>query len=128
MRSLQASSSSLIARPPTTHNDFTLSVRLRANDCAMNFVPQFFSRAVLGLLAFFSGEVFGQIERPAEIDEPMVHYYSSEGLEDPVARLQRRVAEGKVTLQFDSGRGYLFSLLKELKVPVSSQALVFSKT
>src|SRR5712664_975770 len=63
-----------------------------------------------------------------EAQERAIHYEATEGLDDPVALLQKRLAEGAATLKFDPRRGYLDSLLKELRVPVSSQVLVFSKT
>lgn len=47
---------------------------------------------------------------------------------DPVSSLQRRLDEGKAALSFAGPRGYLHSVLEELKVPLSSQMLVFSKT
>ena len=47
---------------------------------------------------------------------------------DAVARLQRKLDSGEVTLGFDADRGYLASLLKNLDIPVSSQLLVFSKS
>jgi hypothetical protein len=47
---------------------------------------------------------------------------------DPVAELQKKIDSGAVTLQFDAQRGYLASVLTHLKIPVSSQTLVFSKT
>jgi len=47
---------------------------------------------------------------------------------DPVACLQKRLDSGSAKLAFDSRYGYLQSLLKELRVPVESQVLVFSKT
>jgi hypothetical protein len=63
-----------------------------------------------------------------EAQERVIHYQDTNGLADPVALLQKRLAEGAATLEFDPQRGYLDSLLKELRVPVSSQVLVFSKT
>ncbi|WP_263378189.1 hypothetical protein [Granulicella paludicola] len=54
--------------------------------------------------------------------------YRSEDLHDPVALLQQRLNEGKAKLSYDPQFGYLKSVLKELKVPVESQTLVFSKT
>jgi len=54
--------------------------------------------------------------------------YRSEKLTDPIAKLQRRIDAGEVKLEFEPEHGYLRSVLKELKVPISSQALVFSKT
>lgn len=47
---------------------------------------------------------------------------------DPVARLQRRIDCGEVKLTRDDDWGYLKSVLRELRVPADSQALVFSKT
>jgi hypothetical protein len=47
---------------------------------------------------------------------------------DPVAELQQRINAGQSKLVFEKEHGYLVSLLKQLKVPVSSQTLVFSKT
>src|SRR5580704_5517145 len=54
--------------------------------------------------------------------------YRSENLSDPVAKLQTRLDRGEVKLKYESGHGYLRSVLEALRVPVSSQTLVFSKT
>lgn len=48
--------------------------------------------------------------------------------EDPVARLNQRIVDGKSRLVFEGSHGYLRSVLKELNVPIESQMLVFSKT
>lgn len=45
-----------------------------------------------------------------------------------VAQMQKRIESGAVSLKHDEAYGYLLSLLDELKVPKSSQMLVFSKT
>jgi hypothetical protein len=47
---------------------------------------------------------------------------------DPVTDLRTKLSSGEVTLQFNAERGYLASLLENLKIRVSSQTLVFSKT
>ena len=47
---------------------------------------------------------------------------------DPIADLELKIRGGEVKLEFEAERGYLASLLAHLKVPVSSQTLVFSKT
>lgn len=47
---------------------------------------------------------------------------------DPIVRLQRLLDRNEVDLTFDARWGYLPSLLKALKIPTSSQVLVFSKT
>jgi hypothetical protein len=47
---------------------------------------------------------------------------------DPVAQLQKQIEIGQLHLDYDAKTGYLPALLRELKIPVSSQVLVFSKT
>ena len=47
---------------------------------------------------------------------------------DPVGQLQQKLTRGQAKLEFEKKHGYLESILKTLKVPVSSQTLVFSKT
>jgi hypothetical protein len=54
--------------------------------------------------------------------------YSTAPVNDPVARLQKRINAGQVQLKFDDKHGYLASVLEALKAPVSSQTLVFSRT
>ena len=54
--------------------------------------------------------------------------YSKTAPTDPIARLQRRIDSGEITLKSDSRLGYLPAILRELNVPTSSQSLVFSKT
>src|SRR6185295_19053598 len=54
--------------------------------------------------------------------------YSKTPDSGPVARLQRRIESGEVKLKHQAAYGYLLSVLDELKVPKSSQMLVFSKT
>jgi hypothetical protein len=59
-------------------------------------------------------------------DSP-INYRSSE-LDDPVARLEKRLERGNVKLHYEPRHGYLKSVLDALHIPVSSQTLVFSKT
>jgi hypothetical protein len=61
------------------------------------------------------------------IDHPAIAYTTAP-LTDPVTRLARRIQSGDVTLAFDGQSGYLRALLDALKIPVSSQMAVFSKT
>jgi hypothetical protein len=49
-------------------------------------------------------------------------------LNDPVAKLDKRLARGEIKLHYDSQHGYLKSVLDALHISVSSQTLVFSKT
>src|SRR6185295_20346453 len=43
--------------------------------------------------------------------------YCSAPTDDPVSRLQRRLDEGKVRLEFDGRQGYLAAVLRELGIP-----------
>ncbi|MDQ6700106.1 MAG: hypothetical protein M3Z36_07960 [Acidobacteriota bacterium] len=54
--------------------------------------------------------------------------YASEPLNDVVTDLRNHLEKGEVKLDFDPQFGYVPALLRQLKVPVSSQVLVFSKT
>lgn len=54
--------------------------------------------------------------------------YRARPLVDPIALLQKQIDQGRVKLSYDKDGGYLKSVLKALKIPVSSQTLVFSKT
>lgn len=81
--------------------------------------------AVFVLFAlFFEARVFAQI---ATFERPPINYLDAE-VHDAVARLAVMVETGEVQLEFDKRHGYLPSVLKALEIPVSSQALVFSKT
>jgi hypothetical protein len=62
------------------------------------------------------------------IDHPAIQY-SNGPADDPVARLDKRLASGKAKLAFRSdGFGYLPSLLENLGINADSEMLVFSKT
>ncbi len=54
--------------------------------------------------------------------------YSQSEPRDVVFALQAKLDKGDAQLKFEPQHGYLLSLLDELKVPKSSQLLVFSKT
>src|SRR5687768_2660762 len=61
-------------------------------------------------------------------EQPPIHYSTTQP-HDPAAKLMDAISRGSVTLAHDGEHGgYLQSLLRELKIPVSSQTLVFSKT
>ncbi len=54
--------------------------------------------------------------------------YDKPAVNNAVSRLQQKLEKGEVRLEWDEQRGYLPAVLRELKVPVSSQMLVFSRT
>lgn len=62
-----------------------------------------------------------------EFEQPPISY-SQATPDNAVSRLQAKLREGSIQLEFDPARGYLPALLKALNVPVESQTLVFSKT
>jgi hypothetical protein len=62
------------------------------------------------------------------VDHPAIRYFQNP-LDDPVARLSKRIGSGEVKLPFrEGGLGFLPGLLEALGVNPDSQALVFSKT
>ena len=83
------------------------------------------ARHILPLLPLFIATT--ALPAPFEYDQDPINY-STAPVSDPVAQLQRRIERGEVKLSYDPRVGYLKSLLDELKIPVSSQVLVFSKT
>lgn len=60
-----------------------------------------------------------------EYEGPPINYSTAE-VNDPVAKLARKVDSGELELNFDDRQGYLPAVLKLLDIPVSSQTLVFS--
>ncbi len=58
----------------------------------------------------------------------VLRYDASDDLTDQVSTLQRRLTTGEAKLSLDAKTGYLRALLTLLKIPISSQTLVFSKT
>jgi hypothetical protein len=83
----------------------------------------------VALVAFAAAVVSAQ-RRDAFVlsrDHPAVRYTAGE-LDNPLTRLNARLAKGEVRLSFEPDNGYLRSLLEALAIPVSSQSLVFSKT
>lgn len=82
------------------------------------------------LLAGVTWAVAQQLEETFYIplDDPAIQY-GQRRVDDPVARLQRRLESGQAKLAVaPNGLGYLPSVLKLLDVNPDSQALVFSKT
>jgi hypothetical protein len=65
--------------------------------------------------------------RAEDLDRAPINY-SSAPADNAITRLQKQIDSGKVKLAHDERFGYLPALLRELKVPRSSQTLVFSKT
>lgn len=62
-----------------------------------------------------------------DFDRPPIAYSQTQP-GNLVSRLQDRVQTSAATLAYEEPWGYLRSVLRELKIPESSQALVFSKT
>jgi hypothetical protein len=83
--------------------------------------------AVLGLSLCCTGPALSQ-EVLGEYEEQVIHYETGKPLSDPVAQLQHKLDSGSTRLKFEGEHGFLPDLLKALRVPVSSQTLVFSKT
>jgi hypothetical protein len=85
-------------------------------------------RGILGILtaALLAGCLSGRAGAVDIEREPI--NYSTAPADNAVSRLQQRLDAGQASLRYEDGFGYLRSLLGALRVPVSSQMLVFSKT
>ncbi|HSI14181.1 MAG TPA: hypothetical protein VK961_19185 [Chthoniobacter sp.] len=83
--------------------------------------------AVCGFALPLAAEDFQGSTHTVAYDEPPITY-SAQKPNDRVAKLQARIASGEVKLKWDEQFGWLPALLDELKVPKSSQMLVFSQT
>jgi hypothetical protein len=70
---------------------------------------------------------FGESSYVFPLDHEAIQYARTP-INDPVTQLIKRIETGKVKLEYDEKTGYLPALLRELKVPASSQGFVFSKT
>lgn len=75
---------------------------------------------------FASGDFQGSTHMVA-FDEGTQNYNKATP-DDAIAQLQKWIEADKADLRFSKERGYLDSLLAKLKIPQSSQVLVFSKT
>ena len=64
---------------------------------------------------------------PYDTQYPTIPYATGETT-DPVAVLARGLESGEVTLDREGPSAYLAAILRELRIPVSSQMLVFSRT
>ena len=69
----------------------------------------------------------GALQSPYDFEHGTIAYTTSVA-SDAVAKLQARIDSGETKLQFDPQHGYLPALLSELRIPRTSQSLVFSKT
>jgi hypothetical protein len=62
-----------------------------------------------------------------DFDHGVVQYTTTE-VSDPISKIQTKIDSGDLKLDFDADLGYLPALLKELRIPRTTQSLVFSKT
>ncbi len=61
-------------------------------------------------------------------EESPIRYSETEPKRNAIARLQASLDQSSVQLDYGGEQGYLKSVLTQLKIPESSQVLVFSKT
>ncbi|MDP7018324.1 MAG: hypothetical protein QGG36_21135 [Pirellulaceae bacterium] len=81
----------------------------------------------LGLLVACSISTVDSVRGQSEFTTAPILYHSSKAV-DRVAKMSERLESGKLTLKRDDRHGFLAAVLRELKVPIESQTLVFSKT
>src|SRR4051812_23171387 len=82
----------------------------------------------IGCLLAVSGAAPILLAQYASLAEHPSIAYSKAAPTDRVAQLIASIERGDTVVPYDPDRGYLPGLLTALKVPVSSQGLVFSRT
>ena len=84
----------------------------------------------LTVAMIFGAQAHAQLDGSVISLEHSAIGYRFEPLQNPVADLQERLSHRDLKLAFDArpGIGYLPAVLRELRVPVESQLLVYSKT
>jgi len=84
---------------------------------------------LLVVLEMTNARVRGQLQEQFfdGADRPEIGYYTRR-VADPVSVLNQKIQDGKLSLTFEPGHGYLRSILTALHVPVESQIAAFSKT
>jgi len=88
--------------------------------------------ALIGSLVLISVAIaFGGRSRNAlptiDADSPAIKYTDGT-LDDPGFKLNLKLQRGETHVKYEQPQGYLRSVLDELKVPIESQIVVFSKT
>ena len=87
----------------------------------------FLTIAFLSVACPILAEDFQGSSHAMPYDEATINY-SAQTPNDRIAKLQAQIASGEVKLKWDEQFGWLPALLDALKVPKSSQMLVFSQT
>jgi hypothetical protein len=83
--------------------------------------------AIAAAVLFLAVLAAGAFQAPYDFEHGPIAYTNSTP-SDAISRLQARIDSGETRLPFDAEHGYLPALLSELKIPRTSQSLVFSKT
>ena len=85
-----------------------------------------FGIAIVVLLAAIAALADFSDLLPPGLNHPAVNYFGPAN--DPVAKLNARLADGSATLAYSDRAGYLKAVLDALAIPVESQVMVQSKT
>src|SRR4051812_27642943 len=86
---------------------------------------RFSAAATVTLAALCLAVAVARADTP-DYEQPPIRYSTTQPY-DPASRLKAQLDRG-LSLAHDGERGYLAAILRELKIPQSSQTLVFSKT
>lgn len=103
------------------------STAIEARAPATTLIGALFVAPFIVLLASANAQIAVRNQGYIPYSDAPINYRAGE-INDPVALLQNKLDTGEATLVYDEQRGYLQSTLDLLKIPVSSQTLVFSKT
>src|SRR4051812_12432093 len=81
-----------------------------------------------GLITILLPAIGFAVPQSSDDSEDAAIQYTKVTPNDSINALQKAIDTGAVKLDFNSRNGYLQAVLRQLKVPSSSQVLVFSKT
>src|SRR6056297_301117 len=95
----------------------------RSGSWLARFLASFLAGGCWVCVIGMPGEAYAQSEVAAK-----PFRYSGTPDDNPVSQWFAKVTAGELTLEYEEGFGYLRSILAGLEIPVSSQALVYSKT
>jgi hypothetical protein len=98
----------------------------------MRFSGPLFIASLIGIAVIFAGETNSPLivvksQGFLPFADAPINYRSAD-VDDPIARLEKRLETGELSLNYEPQHGYLRSVLNALQVPVNSQTLVFAKT
>jgi hypothetical protein len=129
------SSQDLASEPGNHPRGGLATVKTRGSPKSERKLPLFLAMPAAAGFLLAAGWLTGPVRAQIAVQNQGYMPYSDDPINyrtvkpnDPVAELQKKIDAGEIKLAYDAQFGYLKSVLENLKIPISSQTLVFSKT